>query len=214
MSAPKLNKRRVRGFTFVELLVAMGLIGLMSLALVGGLRFGTRAWEGGTRQAQEAGQVERAQNLLRRQLAQPLARPAGNREVSGAFAGDTDHMVFVASWFAAVGGSGLTAFQVSSGAGTSGPRLMLRWHPFRQDWDGSFSDDPERSRILLEGLEELSITYYGLRRGTEDAGWSDSWVEQPGPPTLIAIEGRFAEADHKVWPRLVIAPRTAMRLPG
>ncbi len=203
------RRNRSRGFTFVELLIALLLLGLMSLALVGGLRFGTRAWEAGTRQAQTAGKIERVQNLLRRQLTQPLVAPAGNAEVSSAFAGDPQSLVFVAPWLAQVGGGGATAFQLTGEDGEEGPRLVLRWFPFGEDWDGSFPDDPERTRVLMTGLRDLAISYYGVPQGAEAAEWTDDWTGQQTPPALVAIEGRFDEADRRVWPRLVIAPRTA-----
>lgn len=203
------RRKGTRGFTFVELLIALLLLGLMSVALVGGLRFGTRAWEAGTRQAQTAGKVERVQNLLRRQLTQPLAAPAGNAEVGSAFAGDPQSLVFVAPWLAQVGGGGATAFQLAGEEGDDGALLVLRWFPYGEDWDGTFPDDPDRTRVLVTGLEDLAISYYGVPPGAETAEWAEDWTGQRGPPALVAIEGRFDEADRRVWPRLVVAPRTA-----
>lgn len=202
-------RRRARGFTMVELLIVMTLLGLLSLGLVGGLRFGTRAWEAGTRQAAGAGRVELAQNLLRRQLAQPLVAPGGNAEVSGAFDGDGAQLVFVAPWLAQVGGGGATAFQLSVEESEKGRNLVLRWFPFNAEWDGSFPEDPERRRVIVSGLEEVSFTYYGRTDDQQEADWSDTWRDQRALPNLVAIEGRFLEDAREVWPRLVIAPKTA-----
>ena len=62
------RSRSTAGFTLVELLVAMTLIGLISVALFGGLRFGARAWEAGNERAESFSQLEVVQSLLRREL--------------------------------------------------------------------------------------------------------------------------------------------------
>ena len=54
------------GFTLVELLVATSVLALLSVVLFGGMRFGARAWEAGEASIERTGEVEAAQDLLRR----------------------------------------------------------------------------------------------------------------------------------------------------
>ena len=63
-------QRRTLGFTLVELLVAITLLGLIAVALSGALRFGARVWDVGTERGAQSSRVEAAQNFLRRRIAE------------------------------------------------------------------------------------------------------------------------------------------------
>jgi general secretion pathway protein J len=82
------------GFTLVELLVAMTLLGLIFVALFGGLRFGTRVWETGNAQSERIAEVEIAQSLLRRLLRQAFVPDAA--EGVGTVRGEADRLAFTA----------------------------------------------------------------------------------------------------------------------
>ena len=60
------------GFTLVELLVALTLFGVISVVIMGGLRFGTRVWETGNDRAEVLAEVDAVQGILRRYMAQAI----------------------------------------------------------------------------------------------------------------------------------------------
>ncbi|MEE9250386.1 MAG: prepilin-type N-terminal cleavage/methylation domain-containing protein, partial [Alphaproteobacteria bacterium] len=68
---------RERGFTLLEVLIAMTLLGLIMMLLFGGLRLGTRAWETNSDRVEEISQIEISHQIIRRMLAQayPLVDP-------------------------------------------------------------------------------------------------------------------------------------------
>src|SRR5580693_8593167 len=59
------RRRKSAGFTLVELLVALALFSLLTLALFGSVRFGTAAWARVTSHAEENDASIHAQDLLR-----------------------------------------------------------------------------------------------------------------------------------------------------
>lgn len=87
-----------QGFTLVELLVALVLIGLMAVVLSGGLRIGIQTWEKVTTRNEVSNQAFLVQNLLRRVLEN--AQPIHIRDLDGviqtAFRGTETDLVFVA----------------------------------------------------------------------------------------------------------------------
>jgi len=70
-----------RGFTLVELLIALSLIGLITLLLFSGLRLGTRAWEGVETTADRTAELRVARNFLERALVQALMNSMANKLV-------------------------------------------------------------------------------------------------------------------------------------
>jgi general secretion pathway protein J len=204
--------RRSCGFTLVELLIALTLVGLLTVALFGGLRFGTRAWEAGNRQAEILAETEAVQGLLRRLLSQViLPRPAeGGALAAEAMEGTADGLRFVSVLPSHIGVGGLYIFNLSLADDEDTARLDLAWRLYRPDDPEPFvsgEDQDRQRRALIEGIENAVISYYGVRQGDQDADWHDDWFGTAGPPALVSIKIEFAETDRRSWPALVVAPR-------
>src|SRR5207245_763424 len=63
------NASHARGFTLVELLVALTLFALLATVLSGALRLVGRSWEGGEAKVAQLDEMRQAQTLLRSQIA-------------------------------------------------------------------------------------------------------------------------------------------------
>jgi general secretion pathway protein J len=200
----------------VELLIALTLVALLSVALFGGLRFGTRAWEAGNRQAEILAETDAVQGLLRRLLAQAvLPRPAeGGALTAAAMEGASDGLRFVSVLPSHIGVGGLYVFNLTLAEGEDAGRLDLAWRLYRPDdpepFDRGEAQDSQR-RALIEGLEKAVLGYYGVRPGDHDPDWYDDWDGSAGLPELISIKMEFAENDRRSWPVLVVAPRFGER---
>ena len=208
------GRRPDRGFTLVELLVAMTLIGLMFVALFGGLRFGARVWEAGVERSAEFAEVEVTQALLRRQLDQLLPLPGleeQDQEIT--FQGEQERLVFTAPAPTQFGLGGVYYFDLFAERADPGRRLVLRWQLYRPDRDEPFNDEESDQRTLLENVESVEFSYYGDPEQFEigerlDAGeWRERWVGAALPPQLIAVRVSFPDNDRRYWPELIIAPR-------
>ena len=85
------------GFTLLELLVAITLLGLLMAALFGGLRLGARAWDIGAERIAAATRLQTAQQFIRTRLSEALPAfvvlPDGEEIV--AFQGTSEEMSFV-----------------------------------------------------------------------------------------------------------------------
>ena len=199
------RSRSTAGFTLVELLVAMTLIGLISVALFGGLRFGARAWEAGNERAESFSQLEVVQSLLRREL--NLADSLLGSDGRFSFEGTADRLLFTAPGPANFGLGGHYLFELASR--DDGPRqdLMLRWRIYRAEQEVRLDDEETEERALLEGIESLEIRYFGDPEDRGEPDWEVEWEEQQRPPGLVQIRVTFPAGDDRVWPVLTIAPR-------
>jgi general secretion pathway protein J len=193
------------GFTLVELLVAMTLIGLLTVALFGGLRFGARSWDAVEMSSAKRDAIVLSQSFLRGRMNEIVHLPGAE------LAGQTsewskDRMQFHAPWRAGPEYGGVFVFTVWYDPSEHG-RLMVSWVPADTRFDGSDAPtDVEGQRALLEGVSDGRFRYFGVAETGGDPVWSEQWDSQFGPPELIRIDLDLS-GDSGAWPEFVAAPR-------
>lgn len=196
-------RRSAGGFTLLELMVAMAVLGLLAATLSGGLRFGLRAWEAGQRSADRLETAAAVQALLRRQIEQAYPMLARSGEPSILFEGERQRLRFLTLLPSRFGVPGLAdvALTYHPPARTDareGGRLVMAWQALGE------RERPAEQRALLEGIDLLRFAYYGGATRTGPPQWQDSWRDAGFLPTLVRLEVRFR--DGRVWPDLVAAP--------
>jgi general secretion pathway protein J len=198
--------RRGRGFTLVEVMIALVIFSMMMVATISALRA-----FGNTRLTVErlTGRVDEIRLLsgfLRQTMgaAMPVARYgrlAGPGEAgpgSGVyFSGRPDEMVWVAPIAAGAGFGGVYIFRLS----LDQRQLVLRWHPYNPDASVVDWQTVER-RVLLENVEDLRFGYRGSRASRLDGPlWQDNWVNTLGNPAVVRLS---LKAGGRYWPEMVV----------
>ncbi len=201
--------RRQAGFTLVELLVAMTLLAFLSITLFGGLRFGARSWEAVVDSSAERDHIASTQTFLRDRLGQlTLPGPARSRQSGGdgRLDGGPERVEFTAPWLSALSLGGLYRFTLWHEEAGDG-RLMLSWQPAEADPDALEElGDLAGERILLDGVAEFSLSYYGAPDEDAESEWLDRWESPGAPPRLVRVDLAFADA-RRVWPVFIVAPK-------
>ena len=198
-----------QGFTLLELLISITLLGMILVLLFGGLRLGVRSWDAVQQQTDNLNAVRSVESFLRREMAsvQPFRwkSPAG---ASLAFLGERNKINFVAQLPTRIGGGGLYAIALEMEHGAKGRRLVWKHVPLDaavQDFS-ALSQAPE---IVLAGTElsavdDIWLTYFGRANETADPVWTDRWESASRLPTLIKIQVKLANQSQ--WPEFVVAP--------
>lgn len=192
-----------RGFTLVELLVALGLMALVSVALFGGMRFGMRAWETGTQRIDQATRIELVQSLLRRQLSQAKLPPNKPNNSAPAFVGEADRVAFVAPSPRPDDIGTDVQFVLAKSTARGRSQLTLTWAPPQARESGEAPSSPEAT-MLLEDVASVELGYYGAPDPQRPAQWWDAWDGAHGLPALVRLRLSFPKGDERRWPDLII----------
>lgn len=198
------------GFTLVELLVAIVLLGFIALLAFGGLRIAFAAWRVTDRDASDPQSV---QYLLRSWIAAaepaPLLSADGGQPV--AFQGDPESLSFVTRLPDRFGVPGLYRVSLVLSRRAEQNSLRLHWSLFKPDssFESWQADEtaPDAQATLVENIGRVRFRYFGRLADDQDAAWHDSWDEQPGLPQLLMMEMSFRPEDGRRWPTLLVAPR-------
>lgn len=201
-----------KGFTLLELLISITLLGMILVLLFGGLRLGVRSWDAVQQQVDNLNTVRSVESFLRREMAQtqPYRWKTGTGQRL-AFQGERSKVSFVAQLPARIGGGGLYAISLEIENSASGKRLVWRHLPLSplvQD----FAAVSQAQEIVLAGTElnavdDIWLTYFGRANDAAAPAWLDRWESDARLPMLIKIQVRFANGSE--WPDFVVAPLLA-----
>jgi general secretion pathway protein J len=200
---------RARGFTLIEVLVALALMSLIGTILIESLRVAGHTWQRVTREAGNIDEITRAQDFLRQRLAavQP-PKPAGGSDSSAeSFLGQADRLEFSSVSPGAAHG-GLVRY--SLGLSQSEPaNVDLGYRPLRHGLSPTPAAE-DATEPLIAHATGLSIQYWENATGSS-GHWVDQWTDTSQLPKLIRIEIRFAASDSRRWPPLYVEPRIDTR---
>jgi general secretion pathway protein J len=200
---------KTRGFTLIEMLVALVLVALMSVAMLEAYRFSQRAMAQTTRVDAAVHDMAATQRLLRRILEQayPFEAAAGMATAkTHGLEGAADGLVVTAPAPARAGGVGMYRYSLA----VADNSLEMSWSTDRNGARDTNAGAEPRREVLLEGVESLSIDYLELverGNGEIEPFWHETWLDKAQPPALVRIRVRFAAGEHRAWPELVVAPR-------
>ena len=201
------RRETTAGFTLVELLIALTLVGLLATLIFGGVRVAARAWGRTDDRAAEAADRWAVANVLRDAITRAypaFASPdTGDRTI--AFDGEAVSLTLLAPLPQAIA-AGVTAEMRFYLAGEGAAKtLVLGW---RLDLPSAETGGalPENRVVLLDRVRRIGFAYFGAD-GPDDAPvWHESWSERTALPQLVRIDLERSDPALPAWPTLVAAP--------
>lgn len=193
------------GFTLLELLIAMALMGLVLVMLYGGLRLGMRSWDAGEQRAESVNEVRLIEDFIRRQLRQSMTVYREDPEQGQAvvFEGQADSLTFVAPLLSYLGMGGLYVIQFDVVQNQGTDRLRMRWTPYRPIVESGLQTKktpaPEET-ILVNGVSDLQWEYFGVLEDNQEPQWYDRWPSVQQRPQLVRLN---LSVRGQRWPDLV-----------
>jgi general secretion pathway protein J len=204
-------RARARGFTLVELTVALVLMAGMAAVLFGSLSLAARSWDAGEAKALQTSDMRSTQAYLREQLSAEFPQRLWKAvEFPLLFAGERDEIRYAAVLPARVAEGGVYYFRLAVvRAGEKSQLVQERAIPDLAALQEPEFRDAERS-VLADDIAELRIAYFGRDPGAGDVDrptWRDRWDDQQRLPLLVRIDVKPSRGTP--WPTLIVEPRPA-----
>jgi len=195
---------RQSGFTLLEILVALVVLGFLMVGLTQGVRAGLTMWGAQTRRVGETADLDASARVLRRLLS-GISLPAAGGVLGASstekFEALPESLTFVGDLPTGFGTTRRADITLELHEG----RLVLRWTPRRHELSIAPPPEPIETE-LIRGVERFDLAYWGSPSPSESAGWQSRW-DRRDIPELIRVRLGFAKGDRRRWPDLMTAPQ-------
>jgi general secretion pathway protein J len=197
-------RAREVGFTLIEMLVGLALLGLLTLVLFSALRFGSQSWERAEGKSLQVVDLAIMESMLRRELGKAFPLRVGlASENKIAFEGDEHGVRFLAALPAHFSTGGLSLVELRFEAGgdltESKPgRLSIR-HALQNGLETDFTADqkPQES-TLISGLVAAEFAYFGWASDQGEPKWNSSWSQNGRFPMLVRVKLQLANGEREL----------------
>jgi prepilin-type N-terminal cleavage/methylation domain-containing protein len=196
-------RRREDGFTLVEMLLALALLGLMSAYAISAIRT-MRNVDRLELRISERSEIEAVQRHLVTVISD--ARTAFEQQQSGvgphSFAGSSGEFDLISILDDRLERGGL--YRVRYHVDGEKRQLMLGYTLLRNAGLAAAAGEV----ALLFNVEELDVRYFGQREPGQGAAWAADWNVPDRLPQLVEIGVIFKDGDKRRWPALLVKLQT------
>jgi len=192
------------GFTLVEMLVVLTLLGLLLAGLSGVIGFGGRALDRTVAAGTDSQRMESVHRFLRGALS---AAGEGAYGDAPALQGDADSLSVVTALppHLATGGRAQLAVRVARDD-AGGTALEAAWRP---DLPRPSQKIPAVASTLADGLASARLAYFGRDAADAAPAWHDAWPAADRLPDLVRLT--VVAGDGRPWPDLIVALPVRLR---
>jgi general secretion pathway protein J len=194
---------RQAGFTLLEILVVIVVLGFLMVGLTQGVRAGLTLWEAQSRRVGETAELDAAARILRTLLSGIAPAPSaafGAGAASGAeFKGTSESLAFIGDLPTGFGTTRRANITIELRQG----RLVLRWTPRRHELSNGPPPEPIETELIRQ-VDRLDLAYWGAASPEQPAGWQVQW-DGSALPELVRLHLVFARDDRRRFPDLIAA---------
>ena len=208
MSTLRVSKTRSRnkGFTLLEVVIAMVVLSLIMVILFSGLHTANKYWQIGEIRTEKNEEIRLASRFIRRQISQavPLIW-IDKKERKLLFSGEQDELRFTAHLPAHRGGGGLYFLTMHTIKSDSKNQLGLHYSLIQADSSPLESNISDETKYvdLINNIESVSFSYFGSEDKNKDPQWYDKWPSEKVMPRMVRISLSTTNPE-KVWPDIDI----------
>jgi len=193
----------LRGFTLIEVLIAMTLLGIMMVLLFTSLKICADSWEKGESKITDVNEIAVVYNFFQRDLS--VARPLWNEllvegEKAFSFQGKAQSLQFVSAFPASAARSGLQVFTIALLEEDNERFIRVTIVPFTAPAEGE--EWPKEEVTLIKHVSEFTLAYFGSEDGVSEGVWAEEWLNKTTLPRLVKININLDNGIY--WPEMII----------
>lgn len=201
-----MTRRAQGGFTLVELVIAMVLLGAMMSLLYSGITFTLRSWDAADANGRRVSDRRIGENFLRREIAEtfPLRWKDPTR-LRFAFEGGEHELSFVSSRPAGIaqGGLALVGVRVEDDPKRAHVKNLVMRRALADPDAADFKAlDEAQPSILVPGVQGVEFAYFGGENDFSEPRWSPTWTYPSHMPAIVRI--RLTDADGSPLPDMIV----------
>jgi general secretion pathway protein J len=186
------------GFTLLEVLAALAVLGMILAALSAGLRFGQEALRTQSRDIEAENAIGPVDTALRSLIARAWPDPGG---AEAKFQGTARTLSLRTMMPESLTGVRIRDADVSIGVDKA-HRLFLLWLPWYRHWIRAI---PPPQRIeLLANVDHVEFSYWDPSLHLPPGDWVSAWVGT-SVPRLLRVRLVFTKGTGLRWPDIIVA---------
>ena len=194
---------RQSGFTLLETLVVVIVLGMLVAGLGQGVHAGLSLWGAQQRRLGEIAELDAGARVLRSLLTGIVisqGQGVGGPDANAGFKGDAEHVSFIGDLPTGLGNTRRSDITI----GLRNGNVVLTWTPHLHEIPLTPAPPPIHTEVVGH-VARLEIAYWGSAAPDQAAAWQARW-DGPAPPQLIRIRLVFGKGDARRWPVLIAAP--------
>jgi general secretion pathway protein J len=170
-----------RGFTLLELVISIAIMGLIIVIIIGAMRLGSRSIESGERKIKVLERMRASMNIVDSQIQSqiPLTYEE-NGERKYYFRGEREFMQFATNYSVWGGERGYVVATYSVKTGDSGRQILVVS-------ESVIGLEGSRDATLFDSFQNVFFEYYSKEPAEEEGKWVEQWTDGDRIPEKVRV---------------------------
>ena len=203
---PIVQRDRVRGFTLLEVLISIVLLGVVLSLLIGGFRFSNRAWDRSEEYATDTANLQAIHRIFRNTLGRAFPVTVDeNAESFFAFEGSENSVRFAVFLPPYPDQAGLYKVQFDIIQVEERYQLNMSREVFSPASFPNEGTEEAGTTVLLETERPIAFSFHGGPADEQESEWQSDWDTENGYPAMVRLGSVEEAAGIDDWPDIVTA---------
>ena len=199
-----INSKKPKGFTLIEVIIAMTLLSLILVLLFSTIFTANKSWQSTERKITQNNELRLVGHFIQRQLSQNIPLMwIDQKEQRLIFEGKNNELNFTSTLPAHRGGGGIQLITLKVNQTDDVHHLDLYYRHANPDISPFETTDDVEQVILIENINGIELSYFGQEKIDEDPVWRDKWQNNEFLPMLVSLKIRTVD-ENLDWPEMKI----------